>query len=427
VASRSPHHPDTAAANTHLWPIALPDGRTIVFVLWSGSLATSRLAATSLDDGRVVPLGIPGIRPLAVLDGMLVYLQADGAVMAVGLDARRKRAVGRPIPVHDPIPVESANNGNSGIFISPGGALVTARGGARGRLVWVQADGRTEAVLPQARTLALPRLSPDGRRVAVVARDGQKGDVWIYDVTLSTFSRLTSAGTVTSVEWSADGSHVLFTAGGENARGAVWWQLASGGSPAEKLFEQPFLTPYATMAPDGRSLLINTLTESSWNIRRVPLDSERVARDYLSTRANEGAPVFSPNGNWVAVQSDETGQTEVYVRSFPEPGSKIQISAGGGTDPTWSRDGTRLYYRAGAALLAARVALSPTFTVLGRDTLQSNAPFVGTAFFGANYEVSRDGRRVLAILSDVDDYQLVVSPNWITELRRRIAESRNER
>jgi serine/threonine-protein kinase len=116
--------PDTVnGERNHLWPVALPDGKTIAFTIWSGSLAAARLAVTSLDDGRVVPLGISGIRPLAVLDGRLVYLQADGAVMAVALDARRRRIDGRPIPVHDPVPVSGANNGNSGIFISRGGGL----------------------------------------------------------------------------------------------------------------------------------------------------------------------------------------------------------------------------------------------------------------------------------------------------------------
>ena len=175
--------PDTAKGERdHLWPIALPDGKTIVFTIWSGSLAASRLAITSLDDGDVVPLGIPGIRPLAVLDGMLVYVQADGAVMAVALDARRKRVEGRPIPVHDPVPVVSAINGNSGIFISRGGALVTSRGGARGRLAWVSRDGQREPVLPQARGFTFRRLSPDERRIAVVVSEGQKSDVWIYDL-----------------------------------------------------------------------------------------------------------------------------------------------------------------------------------------------------------------------------------------------------
>jgi serine/threonine-protein kinase len=420
--------PDTAKGERdHLWPIGVPDGRAVVFAVWSGTLATARLAIASLNDGRVVPLGIPGIRPLAVLDGMLVYLQADGAVMAVPLDARGKRIGGRPIPVHDPIPVGTANNGNSGIFISRGGALITARGGARGRLSWLSLDGRAEAVLPQARSYQAPRLSPDEQRIAVVVGDGGRNDVWIYDRILSTFSRVTSAGTVTAVEWSADGSRVLFTAAGEAARGAVWSQAASGGSPAVQLIENTDLTPFATMSPDGTSLLVGSLRESSWDILRVPIDSVQAVRSYVATRAQETSPQFAPNGRWVAFVSDESGRNEVYVRSFPDPSSRIQISVTGGSEPSWSRDGSRLYYRSGRSLLSARVSFTPTFTPLSRDTLLSDVPFLGNDFYGPSYDVTRDGRHVLGNVSDADDYQLVVSPNWITELRRRVAESGGRR
>jgi Tol biopolymer transport system component len=416
--------PDTAhGERDHLWPIALADGRTIVFAIWTGSLASSRLAITSLTNSTVVPLGLSGIRPLAVLDLMLIYVQADGTVMAVSLDAGGKKISGRPIPVHDPVPVASANNGNSGIFISRDGALVASRGGARGLLAWVSLGGRTESVLPDARGLDLPRLSPDERRIAVVVQEGQNGDVWIYDRSLATFSRLTSVGTVTSAEWSADGARVLFTAGGGKERSAVWEQVASGASPPEKLFESPLLTPLATMSPDGKSLLVNSLSGSSWDIFRVRLDSERVPRSYVATTTDETAPAFSPDGKWVALVSRESGRNEVYVRSFPDPSSKLQVSASGGTQPVWSADGRRLYYRAGARLLAARVTLSPTFALLGRDTVLVNTSLAAGNFFGASYDVPRDGRRILAILPGVDDFQLVVSPNWITELRRRLAEN----
>lgn len=417
--------PDTTGGKTdHLWPIALPSGREVVFVIWTGSLATAELAMTSLDEGKVVPLGILGIRPLAVLDGMLVYVQADGTLMAVKLDARRKRLGGRPVPVHDPVSVSFANNGNSGAFLSTGGALVSSRGGGRGKLVWLStADGRVEPLLPQARGFDMPRLSPDERRIAVVVHDGPQSDVWIYDRTLSTFSRLTSAETVTSADWSTDGSRILFTASGEEARGAVWWQLAAGGSSAERLFQNTYLTPFATMAPDGKSLLVNSLRETSWDILRVSLDSERVARDYITTGAVETAPQFSPDGKWVALESNESGRAEVYVRSFPDPSSKIQVSVTGGQQPVWSVDGRRLYYRSGAMLLAARVALTPAFTLLGRDTVLTNTTLAASGFFGANYDVTRDGTRVLAVLSDSDDFELVISPNWITEFRQRVAES----
>jgi len=417
--------PDTAKGERdHLWPIALPDGKMIVFVIWSGSLAASRLAITSLDDGAVVPLGIQGIRPLAVVDGMLLYVQADGAVMAATLNPRGKKIEGRPIPVHDPVAVVAGFNGNSGIFISRGGASVVSRGSAIGKLAWVSLDGRSEPVMPQSRSYALPRLSPDERRVAVLVQDGPKSDVWIYDRSLGTFSRLTSAGSATSAEWNSDGSRILFTAAGdEESSNAVWAQRTSGGSPAEKLFDTPWGLTEGTMSPDGKSLLATFYRESTWDLFRVPLDSGRTAREYLATTANEGGAVFSADGRWAAVASDESGRFEVYVRSFPDPSSKIQISVSGGTEPRWSADGRRLYYRAGPVLLAARVAFSPAFTLLGRDTILSSTALAGSASFDANYDVTRDGRRILGILPDRNDFELVVSPNWITELRRRVAES----
>jgi serine/threonine-protein kinase len=412
--------PDTThGERDHLWPIAAADGKTIVFVTWSGSLAGSRLAITSLDDGKVVPLGIAGIRPLAILDGMLVYVQADGTVMAVKLDTRGKKIDGRPIPVHDPVQVQPWANGNSGVFISRGGALVASRGGARGKLTWVSRDGHQEAVLPQAREFQYPRLSPDERRIAIVVQDGQQSDVWIYDRSLSTFSRLTSAETVTAAEWNAAGTRIVFTAASE-ARSAVWSQIAAGGSPAEKLFESPYLISAVSMSPDGKWLLVQTF-QNTWDIFRVRLDSGRVAEGYLTSPANELAPTFSPDGKWAAVVSDESGRPEVYVRSFPDPSSRVQISVSGGGEPVWSRDGTRLFYRSGSALLAARVSLAPTFTLLARDTVVPNLAAVASRV--ADYDMARDGRRVLAIVSDADDFQLVVSPNWITELRRRVAES----
>jgi Tol biopolymer transport system component len=357
---------------------------------------------------------------------MLLYVQADGTVMAARLNARRKRIEGRPIPVHDPVPFVSAFNGNSGIFISRGGALVTSLGGALAKLVWVSLDGRSKPVLAQPRDFRSARLSPDERRIAVVVSQDQKSDVWIYDLALSTFSRLTSVGTVFYAEWSADGSRVVFTSEGEEAGYAVWSQLAAGGTRAEKLFEHAVSTTMATMSPDGRALLVGSLDGDSWGISRVPLDSARVARGYLTTGASEHAPQFAPNGKWVALVSDESGRDEVYVRSFPDPSSRIQISVAGGSEPMWSRDGSRLFYRSGSLLLVAKVSISPTFTLLARDTVLSTAAFAG-GYFSGSYQPARDGKRILAIQPDRNDFQLVVSPNWITELRRRVAESSGRR
>ena len=148
-----------------------------------------------------------------------------------------------------------------------------------------------------------------------------------------------------------------------------------------------------------------------WNREHLP----RVARAGLG-------PQFSPDGKWIAVTTDESGRYEVYVRSFPDPSSRVQVSVAGGAEPTWSSDGTRLYYRSGDAILAARVELAPAFRVLARDTVFATAGFLSSGF-QANYGATRDGRRFLALISNRDDFQLVVSPNWITEMRQRLAAS----
>jgi Tol biopolymer transport system component/tRNA A-37 threonylcarbamoyl transferase component Bud32 len=417
--------PDSAAGvRDHVWPIGAPDGRTIVFTLWYGSLATSKLAATDLDDGKVVPLDILGIRPLAVLDGLLVYVQADGQVMAVPFDSGRRKVTGKPIPVADPVGVPSATNGNSGIFISSGGALVESRGFARSRLAWVSSERRPEPVIPEAHDMSFPRLSPDGRRISVVAGEGQNTDVWIYDQSLETFSRLTTAGTVQWADWSGDGNDIVFTGTAPDGRAGTWLQASAGGSPARNILMYATQTPVAALSPDGKWLAVTTLgTGSSWDILKVRVDSAGTPDGYLTSKANERGAQFSPDGKWVALTSDESGQDEVYLRSFPDPSSRIPVSVSGGVEPVWSRDGSRLFYRAGGAIIETHLQLTPSLSLLSRDTVMSTSEFRSAAYMGATYDVTRDMRRIVALLSDADDYQLVISPNWITELRRKVAEN----
>ena len=210
-------------------------------------------------------------------------------------------------------------------------------------------------------------------------------------------------------------------------RFGFWRQRASGGTQAEKLFETNDLAPTVAISPDQKALVYQVYDNNSWNLYRVNLDSARQPAPYLVTRnVNEMAPRFSPDGKWVAAMTDESGQMEVYVRSFPEPTSRIQVSVDGGQQPSWAKDGRSLYYRAGGLLLAARIELSPSFRVLGRDTVSTvvAAPYLG---FGSDYDLQRDGKRMVTLISNLDDYQLVVAPNWITEFREKVAASEKSR
>jgi serine/threonine-protein kinase len=412
--------PDSAHGDLdHVWPIGTPDGRSVVFVIWHGALPTSELAMVSIDGGPVTRLGLKGIRPLAVVDGALVYLLADGAVMAVPLDIAHRRVAGTPVPVLDPVPVIGAFNGNSAVFVSRGGALVTGLQAVRSQLVWIGRDGVTRPVSRELRDFGVPQLSPDGRQIAVLVTDGPKTDVWVDDLETGTFSRLTSSGNVTIAHWARDGKSVVYSAPGSGSNWAVWRQSAGGGTNPEIVVEVPFLAPDADLAPDGRSALLQTLTANTWDVQSVQLDSSRAVRPFHATPVTDLAPRFSPDGRWAAVTSDESGALEVYVRSYPEPSVKVQVSVGGGGAPVWSADGTSLYYSAGSVIVQAKLATSPGFRVLSRDTA-----FTGTLNTGggaANYDITRDGSRLVIPSTRSTAYPLIVVPNWRAELRERLA------
>ncbi|MEO7476047.1 MAG: protein kinase, partial [Gemmatimonadales bacterium] len=390
----------------YVWPIGLPDGRSVVFTIWSGALATSQLATTSLAGGAVSRLGIKGIRPLAVLDGALVYVQADGAVMAVPLDASKRRVSGRPVPVLDPVSVTNALNGNSDVYVSRGGALVSAVGTHRAVLTWIGRDGVSRPISREARDFLQPRLSPDGRRIAVLVADGSKSDVWILELETGTLSRLTTVETATSVEWTKDGTRVVYSAGGFESKAAIWAQQVDAASAPEMLAQLPDVSPLAVIAPDGRSLLVQSIVESGWDVLRVALDSSHAAGPFSASKGQDLTPRFSPDGRWAAVSTDESGRFEVYVRSYPVPTVKAQISVGGGAGPTWSADGTRLYYVTGNAIMVARIATGPSVRVVSRDTAFARVRNGSAGFGQANFDVTRDGSRIVTPVSQSDAYQL---------------------
>ncbi|MBA2687519.1 MAG: serine/threonine-protein kinase [Gemmatimonadaceae bacterium] len=419
--------PDTAKGElAYLWPIASPDGKTVVFTIWSGNLASSRLATATIDKGDVVPLNIAGIRPLAMIGRILVYLRADGVTMAGELDRSGRHLSGAAVPVLDPVPVAAGNNGNSDIYVSSGGALLTSRGGRMSQMVWASRDGSVKPVSPEIRSYSGPVLSPDGQKIAVQISENDKEAVWIQDLATGTLSRLTTIRAAASPVWTPDSRSVLFVGEGEQKRFAIWKQNSNGGAPAEKLFETPALTRAITISPDGRTVLTVTYSNNNWNIFRIKPESSTVLSPYLTGAQGSFAPRFSPGGKWVAITSIETNQSEVFVRSYPDPSERIQISSGGGGSPTWSVDGSRIYYTSGSVLMSASLATTPTLRVLTRDTVLASPAFaIGGGSLAANYDIAREGR-FLGLRNNKDDFQIVLVPDWLPELKQRMAGSRRK-
>jgi Tol biopolymer transport system component len=215
----------------------------------------------------------------------------------------------------------------------------------------------------------------------------------------------------------------VFTALGNEKRYAIWKQNADGGSPAEKLFDALAFTVGSAIARDGRSILYVGYADNNWRLFRVALDSPNVAKQFIEGQVATRPPAFSPDGKWILVTAiDESGQTEVYVRSYPDPSSRVQVSAGGGVGLFWSSDGSRVYYANGNTTLSAALATAPRLRVVSRDTVFKTAPVLPGSGPALVRDIASDGR-YLGMVVNRNDRQLVVVPNWLPELRKRMAGS----
>ena len=396
----------------HLYPLVVDEGKTVLFTLWTGAADQSQLAAASTDDGVVVPLGVTSMRALGVVGGQLIYLRADGVALAVPFDVRRRRTFGNPVPVLDSVRISADGTGAASIHVTRAGGLVLARGAENRRLVWVDRSGAARPAVDEPREFGYLRLSPDGRRAAVAVSSGPKRDIWILDVAARTVTPLTASGSVRAPNWSADGRRVGFISR-EDGRSALWWQPADASGAAVKANVPPHNPWWLDVAHDGRTATYNSLYSGTWNVVTLALDSTNAEHEFAaSPTAREVTPRFAPDGRSIAYTSDESGRSEIYVRPFPEPGSRVQISVGGGRRAIWSADGKQIFFWEGTRLLAATIVRDPGLRVVSRDPLLEGR-------YELDYDVSRDGTRFLMVESASSGLRLVVVPHWATELKQR--------
>jgi eukaryotic-like serine/threonine-protein kinase len=220
----------------------------------------------------------------------------------------------------------------------------------------VNRNGTEQLLAAPPHIYSRPRLSPDGRHIAVTILD--RGEqVWIYDPARGTLSRLTFKGMVNlDAVWTPDGRRVTFES---SPPGGLLWQLVDGSGKAERLLtNRRYPVVPVSWSPDGKVLAfveVNPTTgQDIWMLRL----GDRGTQPFLRTRFSEGAPAFSPDGRWLAYGSNESGRPEIYVQPCPGPGRKWQISAAGGTEPAWNRNGRELFYRDGNRMMVVDVDIS---------------------------------------------------------------------
>lgn len=400
---------------SHQYPVVLADGKTVLFIIWYGDIEKSQLAATSLSDGKVRKLGVAGLQVIGVLDGQLIYMRSDGTLVAVPFDVKSLSVKGEARPLQDAIRMrESVGGAGIGeVYLSHSGALVYAQGGPSKRLVWMSQKGEAVPALSGLRDYRFARLSPDGKRAALGIDAGVRVDLWILDFASGTLTPLTDDGSTRNPVWSRDGKRILYvsTKGG---RSAFWWTNADGSSRPIKIGSARNNAWNIDLSPDDSSVVFNAIYDGTFNIRTYSLNPLHTERELVaSPRAIEANGRFSPDGKWLAYQSDESGRAEAYVRSYPGNSDLVQISVNGGAKPVWSPDGNRIFYWEQKKMMSAIVARDPAFRVVSRQQL-----FEGT--YLQEFDVSRDGARVLTIETQPSAIELVVVTNWISELRAKV-------
>ena len=335
---------------------------------------------------------------------------------------------GNPFPIVESV-FQSSNNGLAQFSFSHSGSLVYVPGGLQAAafsLVWVDRQGAVEPLGAPPHTYRNIRLSPDGRQVASTIADASI-DVWVYDISRGTLTRLTFEGRNGHPIWTPDGMRLTFRSNREGGPLNLFWKPADGSGAAERLTTSEQDQSPTSWSPDGQVLAFYERSfaegqaSTDRNIWVVPLEGEREPRPFLQTPFNEGGAVISPDGRWLAYVSNESGRFDVYVQPFPGPGGKRQISTEGGNEPVWSRNGEELFYRNGNQMMAVEITTEPTFSA-GTPSILFEGAFRRGSVLRADYDIAPDGQRFVMLQQGGTDAltQINVVLNWFEELMQRV-------
>jgi len=418
----------------HLWPEFLPGGKAVLFAAGSTSFnfTNARVAVQSVGTGERRNLVQVGTNPRYAPTGHLVYAQG-GSLMAVQFDPQRLAITGTAVPVVEGV-LQSPVSGAAQYSFSATGSLVYVPGGVQSnqsKLVWVSRNGAEQPLAAPARAYRGPRLSPDGHQVAVAIQE-QESQVWLYDLSRETLTRLTFGGTVNNnPSWTPDGKRIAFESNKEGPLN-IFWQLADGTGGLERLTTSEYVQVPHSWAPDGQLLAYAEATSTTgydiWMLRMGESSTGsgqvRKAQPFLRTRFDEAVPRFSPDGRWLAYVSNESGRNEIYVQPYPGPGGKWQISTESGREPVWNRNGREVFYRSGDKMMAVEITTQPSF-IMGKPRMLFEGRYRPTPATSPNYDVSPDGQRFL-MLKPVEQEQAAptqinVVLNWFEELKRRMS------
>ena len=397
---------------------SLPEPEALLCGMRSGS--RFEIAVLDLQTLERTVIAENGFTPAYVQTGHVLYQQdQNGSLMALPFDAKRRTPVGAAFPVVSDIGTRLSFQVKM-FDVAPNGTLAYVprrQQNDRGALLQVDRKGAPTQLFEFDRIFDLPRLSPDGRRLAFRA-PAPNCDIWMRDLERGVNTRLTYEGDNHGIAWFPDGSRLAFARGGEDGLWEVMAASVDGTGSVEVLSDTSIPRASVTsMSPDSKFLLVGSNGDTAVDVYLVDI-AARSARPLLNSRFEEAAAVFSPDGRYIAYVSNDSGRDEVYLQSFPALDRREQISTDGGRSPLWSRDGRELFYRQDRQLLSVEVSTQPALRI-GRPELlfDSELSTAGLPIW-ANYELSADGQSFLMLRDQggAGGAEVHIVLNWLSEL-----------
>jgi dipeptidyl aminopeptidase/acylaminoacyl peptidase len=408
------------------WPEVLAGGRALLFAIYTGGIDfdDALIAFRRMDDGEPKIILRGGTNPRYSSEGYIVFARG-GAILAVPFDGRE--VTGMPVTILRGVRVEStgvaqfALAGNTLVYV-PGAVSPT-----HWEPVWVDRSGRVEPLFEKPGDFYAPRFSPDGRHIAFSQGDANQ-DIWIADLDRAMLTRVTlEPSEEFGPVWSPDGARIAYASERRSLPPKVFSRPADGSGGETLLWKSDDAVFPLSWSPDGRAIACLRIgSDGGSDVWILPLEGDRRPRPFLETPFIEAQPAFSLDGLWIAYSSNESGRFEVYVRPYPGPGGKIQVSNDGGFEAAWGRDGKELFYRNGAKMMV--VAVRPgSASPFGRPVtlFEKSGLYSEPNLERRLYDVSPDGTRfvMLRAIPLGSPPQLRVLTGW-SELARQAEPSR---